>query len=126
MDNKYLYMVLAGVAGMAWYYVGMMPYYNMENELSEIWWFATIIAIGMGAGSTGGDDAVSALVDAIKGFVPQLITLAVFAVVSAVIYQLAMTADGINPMGIVHNIATYVAAGVLTSIMMSYLKKSYA
>lgn len=121
MNNKYVYMVMAGIAGAVWVYVGMSDYYDVGGY----WLLATVIAIGMGAGNTDGDDVVSALMGAITGFIPQLISMGVFGAVGSAIHML-MVGSAFDVMELVHGLAIFVAAGAVTSVMMAYLKKSAA
>lgn len=124
MDNKYVLMVVAGIFGVVWYMVGTMPYFGTEGEISDTWTWATIIAIGLGAGNTGGTDVVSILKEGLTGFINKLIAMAVYIAVGYIAYMAATGA--FDPMMILHAVATYVAAGLLTNIFMSYLKKSSA
>lgn len=125
MDNKYVLMVVGGIFGLLWYWVGMMPYYSGgEGEMpSQTWIIATVIAIGLGAGNNSGSDVISILKDGILGSVNMLITLAVYIAVGYLGYGL-MAGTGVNAMMILHGVATFVAAGLLTNIFMGYLKKS--
>ncbi len=119
-------MVLAGVGAFLWFHIGHADYYASEGDLRNTWWFATIMAVALGAGNSGGNDAVSVLMESIKGFVPALITLAVVGLVDGLLFQYIVSEAGLDPMGLVRFVAIFVAAGLLTSITMSFAKKSTA
>ena len=125
MNNKYVYMLVAGIFGAVWYMVATMGYYGMDGGISDNWTWATIIAIGLGAGNTGGDDAVSILKEGVMGSVNMLIAMAVYIAIGHLVYYL-VSGTSIDVNTIIHGVATYVAAGLLTNVFMSYLKKSIA
>ncbi len=125
MDNKYLYMFMASLALIAWFMVGHQPYFvGMEGELATRWMLATVLAVGLGAGDTGGVCAMTTLKEAVVGFIPQMIVLAFIGFVGTSVYDLAFGESAYDVMHAVQNAAGYVVAGLITSIMMSYMKKA--
>lgn len=126
MDNKYLYMVLGGVFLYLWYWVGMQPHYAEGGGLSDGWWMTTILMLAMGAGNSDGTCAVTTPVNAVKGMIPTMITLIVVYLVTNLMYQLINVGEGYNYMHSIGAVSTVVAAGVLTTITMSYIKKASA
>jgi uncharacterized membrane-anchored protein YitT (DUF2179 family) len=125
MDNKYVLMVMGAIMGTLWWYVGEMDYFAAaEGGLHEDWWYGAIIAIGLGAGSTGGTDAVSILVEGITGYISTIILLVVFTVVSMVLWTLVLQKGTFDPMAIVHITAIMVASAVFTNLTLSYLRKA--
>ena len=125
MDNKYLYMFIAGLAVLAWFMLGYHPYFaEAEGELATRWMLATVLAVGLGAGDTGGVCAITTLKEAIIGFIPQLIVITVAGFVANAVYGLAFGAEAFDIMYAINNAAGYLAAGLMTSIVMSYMKKA--
>ncbi len=123
MDNKYVYMILAGVFGMVWYHVGGQSYFSADGQLSEGYNLEALIAVALGAGSNSGTDAIYVLKDGIAGYIPTAIVVAVFAGVANISYQL-ITTSTVDPMAAVTMIVTFVASAVLANVFLGYLKKS--
>ena len=67
MSNKYLYILVGAIVAAVWFYTGNSAYYKGETGMSDDWWYAMILAVGLGAGSTGGNDLVSILSKALRG-----------------------------------------------------------
>jgi len=127
MSNKYLYMVLGAIVTVVWYYVGNLAYFSYGTPgLSEAWWLGTVLAVGLGAGSTGGTCAVTVLVESIKGYVSTLILLAIVAFVGHGVYVLVTMQTIADPAMWAKVVLTFVVSGFLTNLMFSYLKKANA
>lgn len=126
MNNKYLYMVVGAIVAAVWFYTGHSAYYSGEAGLSDDWWYAMILAVGLGAGSTGGDDVVSIFVAGVKDYIPTLILLGLVAVFGVTFYSLAFeqAMPDLNEMGKV--IVSFLVSGLLTNLTLSYLKKANA
>lgn len=129
MDNKYVLIVMGAIMGTLWWFVGDMSYFAAaEGEglggLHYDWWYGAMIAIGLGAGSTGGTDAVSILVEGITGYISTIILLVIFTVVIMVIYMLALQQMAFDAMVIVQTVALIVTSAILTNLTLSYLKKA--
>lgn len=124
MNNKYLYVVMAAVMASIAYYVGMMPYFAVEGGFSDGWWYAGILAVGLGAGSTGGEDAVSILVEGIKGYIGTMINMAILGAVTNVVITLAVRMAPFDPMAMVNTMATFVVSALMMNLALSYLKKA--
>ncbi len=127
MNNKYLYMVVGAIIAAGWFYTGQSAYYSAgATGMSDIWWYAMIVAVGLGAGSTGGDDVVSIFVESIKGYIPTMILLAIFPLVGHTVYTLVTTQAVPDVMGLLQVIVTFVVSGLLTNMTLSYLRKANA
>lgn len=127
MNNKYLYMVVGAIVVVVWFYTGRSAYYSGgSTSISDSWWLAMVLAVGLGAGSTGGDNVVSIFVEAIKGYVPTLILLAIVAVVGHTLYILVVMRATPEIVDVVRAVVTFMVCGFLTNMMLSYLRKSIA
>lgn len=125
MNNKYLYLVVAAILTAVSYYVGMMPYFaDAAGGLSDGYWFGLILAVGLGAGSTGGDDVVSILVASITEYIPTIINLAIFAVVYNLVWGMGLQGAAFDVNGIIHSILTLVVSALFANAMFSYLRKA--
>lgn len=125
MNNKYLYVVLAAVMASVGYYLAGMPYFAAETGgASDAWWYAGILAVGMGAGSTGGEDAVSILVEGIKGYIGTMINMAILGAVANVVITLAIMQAAFDPMRMVMIAATFVVSALMMNLTLSYLRKA--
>ena len=130
MSNKYMFMVMGAIMAVVWFFVGTMAFFAPTEGglggMSTIWWFAMIVAVGLGAGSTGGDDMISIMVEGIKGYVPTMIMLAIFGLVGGLVYVLAVERGTPVPMDMARDVLTFVVGGLLVNMMMSYMKKANA
>lgn len=126
MSNKYLYILLGTLMAILWYHVGAMEALNMgqESGFSTDWWFATILAVALGAGSTGGNDAVSILVEGVKGYISTLIVLGLLATLGTLIYNFGILGQAFDLTWLGITIATFLLAGLITNLTVSYLKKA--
>ena len=101
------------------------------GNLDDDYWMGALIAIALGAGSTGGDDLLSILVEGIKGYVPTMILLAVGSVVGTVSYLVitGAMAGAIGAMDInriIMNVGQLVVSATMANLMFSYMKKANA
>ncbi len=127
MNNKYLYMVVGGIITTIWFYTGLSAYYSGEAKgLSDVWWFGSLLAVGLGAGSTGGDDCVSIFVEGIKGYIPTMILLAIAALVGSSLFAVVTTQAAPDVAGTAHSIITVVVSAFLTNMTLSYFRKANA
>ena len=127
MNNKYVYMVVGSIVAVVWFYTGNSAYYaSGATGMSDSWWYAMILAVGLGAGSTGGDNIMSILVESIKGYVSTLIMLAILAVVGYCLYSLAVMRVMPDPMEGLRVVVTFLVSGLLTNMTLSYLRKANA
>ena len=126
MNNKYLYMVVGAIIAAVWFYTGQSAYYADATGMSDVWWYAMVVAVGLGAGSTGGDDVVSIFVDSIKGYISTLVLLAVFSLVGHSVYALATTQAAPDLTGLLQVVVSFVVSGLLTNMTLSYLRKANA
>ncbi len=127
MNNKYLYMVVGAIVAVVWFYTGHSAYYAGEaNALSDSWWYAMVLAVGLGAGSTGGDDVVSIFVEGIKGYVSTMIMLAIFILVAHLIYVVGIKGATPEIADVAKAIISVVVSAFLTNMTLSYLKKANA
>ena len=118
-------MVMGAIMAVGWFFLGHMAYFaNAEGGISNLWWFGTIVAIGLGAGSTAGDDVVSIFVEGIKGYVQTMILLAIFALVGGLVHVLVVKMSTPDPAQIALGVLTFVVSGLLTNMMLSYLRKA--
>jgi hypothetical protein len=124
MDNKYVLLVMAAVMATVGYYLSHMPYFaNAAGETSNAYWYGMIIAVGLGAGSTGGSDAVSILMEGITGYISTMINLAIFGAVVSLAVGMGLMGEAFDITAIVRIAATFVVAGLMTNLILSYLKK---
>ncbi len=124
MNNKYLYMVMGGIFVVFWLHLGHMAYFaHGKVGMSLTWDWAMVLAIGLGAGSTGGDDVVSILVEGVKGYITPMILLAIVGLIMAfnhtVIVRGAVDVDYT-----IWVTSTMVVSGLFTNIVLSYLRKA--
>ncbi|MGY8986526.1 MAG: hypothetical protein ACKVIX_07850 [Sphingomonadales bacterium] len=124
MDNKYVLMVAAAIVAALWFYVGEMAFFAGPDGMHEDWWFISIIAVGMGAGSTGGKDVISILTEGITGYVSSLIKLVVLAVVGSQFYGIVLNGGAFDVDNLIKVVSITVAASLLTNILVSYLRKA--
>ena len=125
MDNKYVLVIMAAIMGVVGYYLAHMPYFAAEGGgVANVWWYALIVAVGLGAGNTGGNDAVSILMEGITGYVGTMINLAIFGVVVDLAIGMGLMGGAFDLMGMVNTAATFVVAGLTINLTLSYLKKA--
>ena len=131
MNNKYVLMGGGFVCLAIWFILGENTALANMGNLDDDYWMGALIAIALGAGSTGGDDLLSILVEGIKGYVPTMILLAVGSVVGTVSYLLitgamagAISAMDINR--IIMNVGQLVVSATMANLMFSYMKKANA
>ncbi|PCI47358.1 MAG: hypothetical protein COB49_07300 [Alphaproteobacteria bacterium] len=127
MSNKYLYMVVGAIIAVVWFYTGQTAYYAAgATGMSDDWWYAMILAVGLGAGSTGGNDVVSIFVESIKGYVPTIILLAIFSLVGYCLYVVAIERATPDIAMVVKTVISIVVSAFLTNMTLSYLRKANA
>lgn len=127
MSNKYLYMVVGAIIGAVWFYTGQSAYYSTgATGMSDDWWYAMVLAVGLGAGSTGGNDVVSIFVESIKGYISTLIILAIFSLVGYCLYTLVVMRATPDIAEVVKVVVSFVVSGLLTNMILSYLRKANA
>ena len=124
MGNRIIYMILAGAGLLGWWWVGMNPYYAMDGGISTGYLVAAVLMLVLGSGSGDGDNPVEVVVGAITGSIPNIISVGAAFVISRLIYQLVLSADGFNAMGLVNALATVVASGILISITVACIRNS--
>lgn len=125
MNNKYVYMIVAGVALFGWYWTGYQPYYaNEDGGMGTGYIMAAVLALALGAGNSDGDDVISTLIGSIKSFIPNLIALTVAVLVGRAIYEGVASGAGFNAMVLVESVSTLVASAILIALTMSCLKKA--
>ena len=127
MNNKYLYMAVGAIVISIWFYTGQSTYYSGAGTgMSDNWWYGALLAIGLGAGSTGGVCAGTILVEAVKGYISTLILLGLVALFGYSFYSFAFmqTTPDLADLGKV--IASILASGFLTNLSLSYLRKANA
>ena len=78
--------MFAGLVGMLWFYVGNLAYFTNSNGMTMDWKFAALIAVGLGAGSTAGDNLFSIFIEGIKGYLPTMIKLSLVAMILSASY----------------------------------------
>lgn len=127
MSNKYLYMVVGAIVAVVWFYTGHSAYYSGGSaDMSDGWWFGMLLAIGLGAGSTGGADLGSIFVESIKGYIPTLILLVIMTIVGHSLYVLVTTHAVPGAANLAMVTITIVVSAFLTNMMLSYLRKALA
>ena len=130
MKNKYVLMGGGFICLAIWFILGENTVLANMGNLDDDYWMGALIAIALGAGSTGGDDLLSILVEGIKGYVPTMILLAVGSVVGTVSYLLitgAMAgAIGMDINRIIMNVGQLVVSATMANLMFSYMKKANA
>ena len=126
MGTKVIYMVLAGVFGFAWYYTGLSDHYMATGGgIAPGWYFTTIFALALGAGESGdAGNPVEAIMNGLKSFVPAFVALIVAALVSRLIFETMLNPDGFEVSGVIRTISTVAAAGVITVLVMTCLKRA--
>jgi hypothetical protein len=124
MDNKYLYMITAAVMSvLSWFILGL-GFFDLGEPGEVIWIYAVVIAVAVGAGSTGGNDFLSIIEQGIKDYIPTMIMLAIFGFVVSIAYGLIMEGGPVNAIFAVKVAATYAVVGVFTNLTVSFLKKA--
>ena len=118
MNNKYVYMIVAAVVGVVAMYVQGIE--QLSN--AETWRYGLIFAIALGAGSTGGSDVVSILVEGITGYINTMILFVIFGTVYTVLAGMVFTGDAI--IGAVFAGITLAVSALFTNIVVSYLRKA--
>ena len=130
MNNKYVLMGGGFICLAIWFILGENTALANMGNLDDDYWMGALIAIALGAGSTGGDDLLSILVEGIKGYVPTMILLAVGSIVGTVSYLLitgAMAgAIGMDINRIIMNVGQLVVSATMANLMFSYMKKANA
>lgn len=126
MNNKYLYILVGAIVAAVWFYTGHSAYYKGETGISDNWWYAMILAVGLGAGSTGGDDVVSIFVAGIKDYIPTLILLGLVGFFGFIFYSLAFGQAMPDYVALGKIIVSIMVSGFLTNMSLSYLKKANA
>ncbi|MBT7606094.1 MAG: hypothetical protein HN583_10455 [Kordiimonadaceae bacterium] len=131
MKNKYVLMGGGFICLAIWFILGENTALANMGNLDDDYWMGALIAIALGAGSTGGDDLLSILVEGIKGYVPTMILLAVGSVVGTVSYLLitGAMAGAIGAMDInriIMNVGQLVVSATMANLMFSYMKKANA
>ena len=126
MNNKYLYMVVGAIVIAVWFYTGRTAYYKDAAGMSDAWWYAAILATGLGAGSTGGDSVTTIFVEAIKGYISTLILLAIASLVGYCVYSLAVSQAVPDLAMLAKVIVSFMVSGFLTNMALSYLRKANA
>jgi len=124
MNNKYLYMVMGGIFVVFWLKLGHMAYFaHGQVGMSLTWDWAMVIAIGLGAGSTGGDDVVSILVEGVKGYVTPMILMAILGFILGFNHTVVVR-GAVDVDYTVWVTLTMVVSGLFTNLTMSYLRKA--
>ena len=131
MNNKYVLMGGGFICLAIWFILGENTALANMGNLDDDYWMGALIAIALGAGSTGGDDLLSILVEGIKGYVPTMILLAVGSVVGSVSYLVisGAMAGSIGAMyikRIIMNVGQLVVSATMANLMFSYMKKANA
>ncbi|MCF8474347.1 MAG: hypothetical protein K9G26_06575 [Emcibacter sp.] len=126
MSNKYLYMVVGAIVIAIWFYTGQTAYYGSATGMSDDWWYGAMLAIGLGAGSTGGVCAGTIFVESIKGYISTLIILAIVPLVGYCFYSLAFMQTMPVPEELGKVVISIVVSGFLTNMALSYLRKANA
>jgi len=128
MDNKYVLIVMGAIMGTLWWFVGELPYFasgeGLMGGVSYDWWYGALIAVGLGAGSTGGTDVVSILVEGITGYIETMVKLVIFNVVLMLIWTLGLQKEAFDVMIVVHSTVLVVVSALFTNLTLSYIKKS--
>lgn len=124
MGNKILYMLLSGLALLAWYWVGSHSYYAQGDDISTGYLLAAVLALAMGAGAGEGENPVEVIIGSITGSLPQIISVGAAFVVSTTVYELVLSAQAFNSMTIVHALAVAVASSFLISITAGCMRNS--
>ncbi len=130
MKNKYVLMGGGFICLAIWFILGENTVLANMGNLDDDYWMGALIAIALGAGSTGGDNLLSILVEGIKGYVPTMILLALGSIVGTVSYLLitgAMAgAIGMDINRIIMNVGQLVVSATMANLMFSYMKKANA
>ena len=130
MKNKYVLTGGGFICLAIWFILGENTVLANMGNLDDDYWMGALIAIALGAGSTGGDDLLSILVEGIKGYVPTMILLAVGSIVGTVSYLLitgAMAgAIGMDINRIIMNVRQLVVSATMANLMFSYMEKANA
>jgi|GEM_PF-2330939 len=125
MNNKYVYMIVAAIVATIAYFVGTHDLFAAEGGgLSDRWWFAMILAVGLGAGGTGGSDVVSILVEGITGYINTMILFVIFGVIIHLAISMGLNGAAFDAMGTVMAGVTYAVSGLFTNLVLSYLRKA--
>lgn len=125
MGNRIIYMVLAGLALYAWYWVGHHAYYATEaGGISTGFLLAGVLVLILGSGSGDGDNPVEVVMGSITGSIPHLISVGAAFVVARAVYEALNMTAGYDFMGLVNSLAVVVASGVLISITMACIRNS--
>lgn len=124
MSNKYLYILVGAIVAAVWFYTGNSAYYKGETGMSDDWWYAMILAVGLGAGSTGGNDLVSIFVEGIKGYIQTLLLLGLVGFFGYSFYSLVFGQTMPDYMELGKVIVSIMVSGFLTNMSLSYLKKA--
>jgi len=125
MSNKYLYIVLGAIVAVVWFYTGHSAYYSGGGtNMADSWWFGMLLAIGLGAGSTGGSNIMSIFVESITGYIPTLILLAIMTLVGHSVYILIIHHRLPAVADLAQVIIAIMVSGFLTNMMFSYLRKA--
>jgi len=123
MNNKYVYMIVAAIVAIVANYVHGIEQLADKNA----WLYGMILAIALGAGSTGGSDVVSILVEGITGYINTMILFVVFGVVYKLLKVLAFGGEALGGdavMGAVFMGINLAVAALFTNITVSYLRKA--
>ena len=129
MNNKYVLMSGGFICLAIWFILGENTALSNMGNLDDDYWMGALIAIALGAGSTGGNDLLSILVEGIKGYVPTMILLAVGSIVGTLTWGLitgamdgAIAAPDVNR--IIMNLGQVVVSAAMANVMFSYMRKA--
>lgn len=127
MSNKYLYMIVGAIVTVVWFYTGHSSYYSGgTGNLGDDWWFGMLLAIGLGAGSTGGVCIMTIFIESIKGYVPTLILLVISSLVGYTLFVLLTTQAVPDVMNVAKVVVSVTISAFLTNMMLSYYRKALA
>jgi hypothetical protein len=126
MGNKVIYMVLAGVFTFVWWWTGYNDHYATEaGGISPGYWFWAILTVAMGAGQAGGEDnPVNAIVNALKGCIPMLISFFAAGLVVNLMYQFLIKDGGFEISGVINTFSTIGASSILMVLVLTAFRRA--
>ena len=126
MGNKVIYMVLAGVFAFVWWWTGYQDHYATDaGNISPGYWFWAIMTVAMGAGQAGSEDnPVNAIVNALKGCIPMVISFFVAGIVVNLMYQFLIKDGGFAISGVVNTISTIAASSILMVLVLASFRRA--
>jgi len=121
MDNKYVFALVGGVFLFLWFYVGNMEYFG--GAFVGGYLFSAVLVMALGGGADGGDDVVSAITGSITGFVGTYVGLLIAVAVASIANDF-IAQDGFDLDGLIRNLGTVLASGILVSAARACISKS--